>query len=482
MARAFRLFPVIMVSMVLLWDAPAAAWGPKAELTIVDFALNLLSSEADLPLKRKQREIRQGVMISQEKLADRQSAFNSNLARAIASEMYLLERVGRNGFDIYFAYRLGGLGKMVAMAASPMQEAPAVFRAAYDTDVENNIDRLSVPESRRDVVDPKSYIPRLQQSATGRDEMITRDYQEGTGFKGVARQSLASDAGRAVDAVADVWYTILTEDTLSAAVSDAELQRYLLGAYEYYIDRGNITEIEAAAERLENLVSINTAMREQIGDYFYEAGFYEQAMASYKQVLEEAPGNSAVIGKIADYYIEQGEALLGEEELEDALDAFETALEADPVNAGAQAKRLETERLIAEREDRRDEARTALDSATSFEAQAEEHAFEGYYVEAIAAYVEASHAYDKVTSEFPELYSRAQQGLRSTTSRIDELRDELIANVNEYSGSGNVFDLFIIADIQGRELDQDVLRSLSDAAYDETFDRLEEAYMPAVTP
>ncbi len=124
----------------------------------------------------------------------------------------------------------------------------------------------------------------------------------------------------------------------------------------------------------------------------------------------------------------------------------------------------------------------ALSAATTFEAQAEEHALEGYYVEAIAAYVEASHAFDKVTSEFPELYNQAQQGLRTTSSRINELRDQLIANVNEYSGSGNIFDLFIIADIQGRNLDEAVLRSLSEEAYNETFERLEEAYVPPTGP
>lgn len=476
MTRSLSRVVALGAGVLLLAGGTAAAWGPRTQLALVDFALNLVSHESNIPLREKQREIRQGVMISDEEMAARYPNVSTSLERAIASEMYLLQTVGRNGFDLYFAYRLGTLGKMIAMAASPMREAPAVYRNAYEDDADENIDRLSMDTRRRARVEPGSFATLLMARAASRDELITKDYQAGIGFNGVARQSLAGDASRAVDAIADAWFTILATDRAAVNISRDELQRYALGAYSYYISRGNRDEIEAALARLDQLAPATPDMRVQLGDYFYESGFKERAMREYQEVLAVQPDRREVIAKIADYYIEEGTRLLEAENLQDAYNAFQTALDADPANALAQGRRMETERLINAREDRRAEFTQALTMAAGFEAQAEEHALEGYYVEAIAAFNEALHESEKVTPEFPELYNKAQQSVRNASGRIRELRGILVENVQAFSGSAAFFDLRAIAEMQGAELDRAVLRSLVEQAFRGEFEELERKF------
>jgi tetratricopeptide (TPR) repeat protein len=473
MTRCFHRVMALGMGLLLAAGGTAWAWGPRTQVTLVDFAVNLLAQEVSMPLKDRLREIREGVMIGDEELAVRHPNLVTALDRAIAAEMNLLRTVGRNGFDLYFAHRLGTLGKMVAMAAAPMREAPPAYRNAYEDDVDANIDRLSMSTRRRAKVEPASFATLLMTRAASRDELIIKDYQDGIGFKGVASQSLPGDASRAVDAIADAWYTILATDQVTVAISQDELRRYALGAYAYYIGRGNLDETEAALARLERLAPATPDMRVQLGDFFYESGFQERAMREYQKVLEVQPERREVIARIAEYYIKEGNRLLEAENLQEAYNAFQTALDADPANAVAQGRRMETERLINAREERRAAFMQALTMAAGFEAQADEHAMEGYYVEAIAAFNEALHEYEGVTPEFPELYNKAQQGVRGASGRIRELRNILVENVQAFSGSAAFFDLRAIAEMQGTQLDGAVLQSLVDQAYRSTFEDLE---------
>jgi tetratricopeptide (TPR) repeat protein len=458
---------------LLVWQGPATAWGPKAQLTLIDFSLNLLTDQAAFPLRDRQREIREGVAAGEAELSERRPGFDDNLPRAIESEMQLLQRVGRTGFDLYYAYRLGMLGKLVAMASSPMQDAPAVYKNAYDNDIEVNIGNIIIDSAQRTQVDPRSYIPLMQSQASTWNELITKDYQEGNGFNGVARESLPQAASRTVNAISNVWYSLLTSDAVAATVSDTELRGYALGAMAYYIKRGNLAEIEAAQERMGKLVSFSLDMHVAIGDYFYEADFRERAMTEYRAALEQDPSRRDVVEKIGAYYASEGHRFLESGDLEKAIDAFDDALEADPANAAAQTGRMDTERLIETRRQLQERFAKALEDAANFEAQGEEHALRGYFVEGIAAFTQAIREYQDVTSEFPDLYNRAQQGMRVATGRVQEMRTKLMDNVAAFSGSGNIYDVRAIADMQGQLLDQEVLRSLVEQAYTETFDRLQ---------
>ncbi|MBP8130904.1 MAG: hypothetical protein KA184_15105 [Candidatus Hydrogenedentes bacterium] len=478
-----RMLKFVLIALLVATAAgPAAAWSPRTQLSLVDFALNLLAAERNLPLKQRQREIREGAMIPQDQLAAEHPGLETDPVRAIEAEVYLLQVTGSNGFDTYYAYRLGVLGKMIAGAVSPLRTAPAMFRERYETDVEAAIDRLAIQTGKRVLVESRSYFTDMVARAAGRDEMILKDYQDGLGFEGVAKASLPSDAGRTVDAIADAWLTLLTSDTVVATVSDSQLHRYVLGGYAFYIGRGNLPEIEGAADRLAKIAPPTPDMRVTIGDLFYEAGFRERAMQEYQAVLAAQPDRREVTEKIGAYYVEQGDALLEDGQLEKALAAYTTAIDTDALHPTAEGKRLDTEKLIQERDQRRDEQLNALNTAAGLEAQADQHALNGYYAAAIAQLLEANRAYETITPEFSDAYAKASRGLRDNVNRIQELRQGLMANAEQLSGSGFALDARALAATRAKDLDQQALRALADNALQSAFTELESDMREALKP
>ena len=459
--------------LVMAFTTSASAWGPKARVTLVDFALNLLSEQGNLPLKQRQKEIREGALISDEKLLAEYPDLATNPARAIESEMYTLQAAGRNGYDTYYAYRLGILGRLVLVLAAPLRESQPMFRDRYETDVEANIDRMRIQTGKRIAVEPRSYLAELAMRSTARDSLILKDYQDGVGFDGVAKTSLPGDAGRAVDAVADVWYTLLTAQGVPAAVSETQLRRYVLGAYAFYIARGNPAEIEAAAERFQKLSKATPDMRVQIGDLFYEAKMYERAMKEYLEVLAQQPDRREVVQRISDYYVSEGDRFLEDGALEQALKAYTTAADANPLHPTAQAKKLDAQKLISDRDKRREEQLNAMNQAAGLEAQSAEHAMNNFFAEATAQLAEANGIYEAITDEFPDIYAKASRAMRDNTNKIQELRQNLIANALQLSGVGFDLNVRSLAGLEARQMDQRMLSDLAKQVSTQAFAEVE---------
>lgn len=468
----------VLAAVTLIFASSAGAWGPNAQVTLIDFALNLLSEQGNLPLKERQREIRDGARVSSEQVLADHPDLADNPVRVIESEMALLQQAGRNGFDTYYAYRLGILGKLVLAAVAPMSTAPPMFRDRYESDVEASIDKLRIQTGKRVAVEPRAYFAELVVRSSSRDELIMKDYQNGIGFDGVAKTSLAGDAGRAVDAIADVWHTLLTSRNAPAAVSEAQLRRYVLGAYAFYIARGNASEIEAAAQRLEKLAPATPDMRVQMGDLFYDAEMYERAMQEYLAVLAVQPDRKEVVERISEYYVQEGDRFLEDGALEKALASYSTAADANPLHPSAQAKRLDVEKLIRERDTRHENQLNALNQAAGLEAQSAEHAMNGFYAEATAQLLEANMLYEGINNEFPDVYAKATRGLRDNTNKIQELRQGLIGNALQLSGTGFAHGARSLASIHAREMNDTLVQSLVKKSAQAAFEELESEVAP----
>lgn len=455
-----------LAGLCLLLAAPALAWGPRAQVTINTTALNLLAKEGNVPLNRLQREMREGVQVDMDSIRARHPNFDADPVAAIEAEMLLLQTMRGERVDAYFVYRMGILGKMVAHATAPLREAPARYRNSYYDDADGAIDNLALRPVRRDLVEPRTYFPALLRAAAARDDVIREEYDAGIRFQGVARSSLSEDVSRSIDAVADVWHTILSGPRIPASLSSRQRDGYVLEAFRFYIGRGNTAEIETVTERLAAQVSMTADMQVEIGDMFFENEFFDQAVAYYRRALEQAPGRRDVVEKVAAYYVMKGEEALEANRLEAAAEAFANALDANALHPTAERRRLEAEAMIAERDGRLRVAQAALEAAAELERLAEQEAMDRRYAEAVALLQEAIHQYENVTNEFPAEYQRAQGGLRNLRIRIQETRDELVANAQMYSGSFLAEDLARIAAKHGRELDERALRALMQRAWD----------------
>ena len=403
---------------------------------------------------------------------------SSSAVGAIEAEMILLQAVQGDRVDAYFAYRLGVLGKLVAEVTAPLAEVNITYRNLYYADVERQIRNVPLKGSARQVVDPPLYFPRVMAEAASRDDVIEREYQDGTGFDGVARALLPQDASRSVTAVADVWFTILSGRAPKGDVSDTQLRRYVEDAYAFYINRGNTAEIDAASARLDALTPKTPDLQVRIGDMFFEAALYERAMNEYRAVLRTAPDRRDVVEKMSAYYVDQGDKALENNRLEEALDAFRQALEVNPLHPTAEAQRLTIEGLISARDARLAGNRASIDRAHQFESLAEQEATRNRYAEAIALLRQASAAYYEVTDEFPAEHQRRMRGMNNLRYRIDELKKEIMVNAQIFSGSGFILDTRELARRGDPGLSEEALKTLVRREFENEMKKLEERMTP----
>ena len=103
------------------------------------------------------------------------------------------------------------------------------------------------------MVDSTEYFTRLSRELDERQAMLTNDYKSGLGFDGVARTTYGQDISRSINAVGDIWYTVLQRRGVSAGVSQEQKRNYVLRAMAFYVDRASVGEINAAHTRLEAL-------------------------------------------------------------------------------------------------------------------------------------------------------------------------------------------------------------------------------------
>lgn len=469
-----RVHTLAVVAVVLAAAWPAAAWGPRSQAAIVSTAMNLLSKSGEAPLNRLSAEIKAGAGVSMAELELTYPDLASNPLQAVESEMAVLAAMRQQRVDAYFAYRMGVLAKVVAIITSPMRTAPVTYRNNYNEDADAAISGVQLRQLPRKEVDPRTYFERvLAESRTG-DEVITKQYKEGIGFKGVAAAALAADASRSVAAVCDVWSTVLSSRTVPGGVSEMQMQRFVLDAYAFFIGRHNEREIDLAETQYGALTPITPDMRAKIGDLLLEAGFQDRAINEYEAVIAAAPDRRDVVQKVADFYVARGDSALKENRLEDARADFERAAKANPLHSTAESRRLEAENLIMERDSRLAAQQAAIQRANDMRELAEQEAQKNRYAEAISLLQQADAAYTEVNEEFPNEFQQRTRGQRDVENRMGQFKEALTTNASSYSGAGSATDPRELVAAGAKGLEQDALRLIVKSQLKQEMDKLGE--------
>ena len=475
---AIRMQLSLAVVLALLAAFPAAAWGPRGQAAIVSTAMNLLSKGGELPLVRLAGEIKEGAAVPMSELELSYPGLAANPLEAIASEMAVLSAMRQSRVDAYYAYRMGVLGKVVAMVTSPMRGAPINYRNQYGEDTDRAFQGVQLRQSPRKDANSRDYFQRLLLELRVGDEMILKQYQDGVGFKGIASATLSADASRSVSAVCDVWWTVLSSKTVPGGVSEAQMQRYVLDAYAFFIKRRNEKELDQADAQYGALTPLTPDMRAKIGDLLMEAEYKERAIREYEAVIASAPDRRDVVQKVADHYVGEGDAALKENKLEEALADYERAVKANPLHGTAEGKRLEAENLIAERDARLSTQQAAIQHAADLRDLAEQEAQKNRYAEAVALLQQALDTYNEVTEEFPSEYQQRTRGLRDTQNRMAQLKDSLTANASAYSGTGSATDPRELVALGAKGLEEDALRLIVKNQLKSEMDQLSQRLQP----
>jgi tetratricopeptide (TPR) repeat protein len=475
--QAFRL-RAGMLAAVLLGLGPlapeSAAWGPRTTTTINGAAAGVLNEAGVVSLSARQRDIVLGAAVGNDELLSIIPTAQGDPIGAISQEMYLLQAVRGQGVDAYFAYRMGVLGKLVASTTAPMATTDRIVREQYFADVDGAIGSSSLQAGRRNMVDPPAYFSRILGEVASREEMLIKDYESGLGFDGVGRAALSQDVGRSAHAVADVWYTIFRGTVALANLPESQLHRYVIDGLRFYIDRDNDAALDAAYDRFMAMTTVDADLRTRIGDMFYEAGARERAVLEYKQVLEEAPARRDVVQRIAEYYVEQGDEALDREQLESAQVAYAEALRFDMLHPSAQEKRLRADRLIRERGERMTADETRVETADALRRQADVRVSEGEYIAAMDHLNEAMSLYQSVSDEFPGPRASANMGINVVTTRMNDLKNQLISNAGALSGSGASVDARMTAEAGQLATNEAALRRLLEQQFDNEIERLRQ--------
>lgn len=440
---------------------PAAGWGPKTQEAVVTTALHVLNKEGVVRIARLAPEVQQGASAPAKMVQEIYPTFSNDPLHSIETEIRLLSAVRGSSVDPYLAYRLGLLGALVSRVSAPLAGEPSIYRTEYYKDVDQNIEQVSLKSSQRKTVDVIPYLERVRMLANVRRDLLLKDYQAGIGWLGVARSSLAEEASRSVEAIADIWYTILTGPSRQAAVSVEEVQKYVANALTYYVVRGNEAEIDANYARLAKLTTKTTEFARRLGDIFYEGGLYERAIKEYEIVLSHEPGQRDILEKIAAYYVKVGDGFAEAKRLEQAREAYARAAKVDPLYSNAEVKRIEIETRINQRNARQETARRLIKEAEELQTEAEQLAMKGRHADAIGLLHEAEAKYKAVTTEFMPEYKTADSGLNTIAIKLGRLTNDLIQNAQSLSGSGAALDAERLAEAQTREIDQTALKALN---------------------
>lgn len=462
------------LASVALWSGSAEAWGPVARTSIVTSAARLLAKEEAIPLTNLLSDIRAGAEVSDADLRALIPDWDSDPIGAVTAEMSLLQAVRGDRVDPYYAYRLGVLGRVVSGLTATMRTAKPSYRTQYYADVDGSIGNVTIASSPRVIVDASLYFRQVQDDSEVRQPLIEKDYQDGVGFRGLAAKSLSQDVSRSINAVADVWWTILQGQSRAVSISQSQLARYHENALTFYINRGNRREIDEAYDRLRALGVDSPDMLKRIGDLFYEAGDRTRAIEEYRLVLEKEPGRRDVAERIAAHYLEEGERLLEEGRIEQARDAFQEATLADQLSATAKEKLLEAERLLSQRQDRIAEAQGAVDVALGLERQAEDLVRLKNLPEAVSRLEQARDIYATVTDEFPQERRAAEVGYSNVERRLREVTAMLLSDAQNFSGAGASTDIGLLLRAHAVELGRETLVGVVEYDYARQLEEMTE--------
>jgi tetratricopeptide (TPR) repeat protein len=220
-------------------------------------------------------------------------------------------------------------------------------------------------------------------------------------------------------------------------------------------------------------------LSKRIADMMYDAGLYERAIEAYRTVLATDPSRRDVVEKIADYYIKQGDTSLEKDRLQQAYESYALAAKTNPLHPGAEGKRLQVERMIADRDARLESMRGQIEEAGKLQTQAEQLAMQQKPVDAIAVLKQAQQLYEGVNDEFAVEYEAASVGLTNISGRLRELKNELIQNAQSLSGSGTTFDAKKLAS-NAKALDEQALESLVNNQLDTALGKAKTKYQGAL--
>ena len=441
----------------------AMAWGTRAQQSISLMSIQVLKQEFPGAFEAGAASYEKDCLAG---AADGVAALQGKVPlgsdaeaiQAIGTEMQLLREIRDFGMGSYFAYRMGVLSALVANVITPYGFAFApgedVLQQKIFADIEANImtyDYSPMQKSREIVRDPGSYFRDKRPFLNDDRRLIAEDYQRGRGYRGFLKDGGPAYFVRSVEAVSDVWTTIMRRvgEQALAPASRRMQTWYFVDEIEYLLlVKKNPHVADRAYENFRKVVQGEPETYERIGDSFATFGGEEgtdRAVREWQNAHGMAGENRAsVAAKLNRHYLAVGNRFLDaaakpgadDNDLPSALRAFESALEFDRKSDEAANLIQKTHVLINERNARHDTTLKIIASAEKLIAQADALTQAEDFGGAIKTYRQAMSFYASVGDEFKEEAKKGKQGVRDVKSAINKTITKILGRGSEAIDAG----------------------------------------------
>jgi len=431
-------FCVVLVVAVSVIMPTAMAWGPNASRGICLCALQVIRRDVEGVFQGRENDLIAGASISDQEM----SPFvvlggEIDPSELIVSQIALLRRANEAGMTDYLAFRFGVLAKMTANAIQPFgipeNEDEMKIKLKLDADVEKHVGDLNYRLVKREFIYyPASYFKERRRFLNDAKYFIRQEYSEKDEYGEYSRRAAAKYFEDAINAVADVWYTVFTprEHFAETPPSPRDVAEYYAGQVDYFLKKSLPDKAEESYAIFSSVNPGLAALYEKVADAYYRAGNRERAMDEYRRGLSMKGSWREVEQKIVKYYTEAGGKLLTEKSgdaLQKALQSYEKALEVSPGDpeaiSGRENARSEIEALQARLD--RDKELIAGGERLIQEAGQAESARD--LAKAIDLYEKAAAVYSLVSSEFKEEQSAARDASEDAANRIGTILTTALA-------------------------------------------------------
>ena len=434
---------------VLATCGPSYAWGPVAQRAVVGTAFQVIGRGFADPFKTTDFNYEKDVLAGAEEGRAAMSAGGHQITSAretmnvIGNEMQLLREVRKRGSGgSYFAYRMGVLAGLVSDTMFPLTFERDATGAKLAVQVESDIDKhLKSYQTRTRqpqleyIRNPVQYFENRKAEFPDARTLLEADYAQGKAYDGYASSSAPRLIQSTVEAVADVWFTVMRPegDFSDVKPSERSMSDYFTDQVIYQLrQKKNLREAERAYKQFAMLKSTSLAAHDKIGDAFYAFGpdGRDRAIQEWTNALSlSGPERVSVTKKLSAHYFGLGKKFLEQssrrdapaDSLPNALANFTKALEYDQSNEEAAVSINKSQVLIAERDQRLELAIRTLAAAESVVKQAEQSKVDQDFAGAIAQYKTAITVYEQVGDEFAEQTEAAERGKENAKLLIGQI-------------------------------------------------------------
>jgi hypothetical protein len=482
MMKKFVVKAILAGLTVVFVASDATAWGVKTQNTITSTAIQVIRRTFPDTFRTPEilydDDVYRGAAADPGSLSRSGSFTNDREAiLAISSQIQLLRAVREYGIDSYWCYRMGILSTLVSEVMAPFGLGSATgsqvsLKQRVDSDIEAHIARYSFAPSkdvRTYVRDVPSFFQDRRSFIADNLKVITLDYAQGRGYDGFLKGGGEEYFGRSVEAVSDIWFTILRVqgDVGDMRPTGEVLTEYFVNQIDYLLGvRKNRQQADKVYQFFRDVNKTNMVAYERVGDLYFAYGENRLATSKLPQELAEGqsareqgveewkrayntpgPHRASVSRKLANYYLVTGDALFekgmkpgsleSDLDLPSALEHYKKVLEYDRGSSSAAKKISETNTAIVERNERLQLVVGIIASGEKTILEADKASLAGDYGTAMATYKQAQQLLDVVDDEFPDQGKTARDKSKEANKKITEVINSILNSASEAISRGN---------------------------------------------